>query len=89
MKLATILDDGLRIERLRSVARTALAGSLVTFFVSVVLLGASICDPVLAENVASLSSLAIALSGFPYIALGLSAGARNSLNPNQGANDGR
>jgi hypothetical protein len=37
------------------------------------LLGASIGDPVLAEGVASFSSLAIALSGFAYIALGLKA----------------
>ena len=73
MKLESRLGEGLRIERLRSVARMVLACSLVAFFPSVVLLGASIGDPVLAEGVASFSSLAIALSGFAYIALGLSA----------------
>jgi len=67
------LDAGLRVERLRGVTRTALAFSLGTFFVSVVLMGASIGDPVFVEGVASLSSLAIALSGFAHIALGLSA----------------
>ena len=73
MKSESRLDEGLRIERLRSAARTGLTFSLVTFFVSVVLLGATIGDPVLTEGGASLSSLAIALSGFAYIALGLSA----------------
>ena len=74
MKLASRLEEGLRVERLRGIARTALACSLVTFFVSVVLLGASIGDPVFAEGAASFSSLAIALSGSAYIGLGLSAG---------------
>ena len=74
MKLESGLHDGLRVERLRGVARTVLACSLVIFFVSVVLLGASIGDPLVTEGAASFSSLAIALSGFVYIALGLSAG---------------
>jgi hypothetical protein len=74
MKLESRLDAGVRIERVRSIARTALVCSLVTFFVSVVLLGASLGDPVFAEGAASFSSLAVALSGFAYIALGLSAG---------------
>jgi hypothetical protein len=74
MKLEAGLHDGLRVERLRGVARTVLACSLVIFFVSVVLLGASIGDPLVTEGVASFSSLAIALSGFVYIALGLSTG---------------
>jgi len=73
MKLELGLGEGLRIERLRSVARTALACSLVTFFASVILLGATIGDQVVAEGVASFSSLAIALSGFAYIGLGLRA----------------
>ena len=67
------MDEGLRIERLRGVSRTVLACSLVTFFVSVVLMGANIGDPVFAEGAASFSSLAVGLSGFAYIALGLSA----------------
>ena len=74
MKLESGLDAHMRIERVRGVARTALACSLVAFVASVVLLGASIGDPVFAEGAASLSSLAVALSGFAYIALGLSAG---------------
>lgn len=73
MRLESGLGELLRIDRLRSFARTVLACSLPTFFVSVVLLGATIGDQELAEGVASLSSLAIALSGFAYIALGLSA----------------
>ena len=73
MKLDFGLDAGLRVERLRGVTRTALACSLGTFFISVVLMSASIGDPVFVEGVASLSSLAIALSGFAHIALGLSA----------------
>jgi hypothetical protein len=73
MQLELGSGEGLRIERLRSVARAALAFSLVTFFASVVLLGATIGDQVLAEGVASFSSLAIALSAFAYIALGLRA----------------
>ena len=80
MKLVSRLDEGLRVERLRGVARTALAFSLVTFFVSVVLMGASIGDPVFAEGAASFSSLVIALSGFAYIALGLSAERSGSRN---------
>jgi hypothetical protein len=74
MKVESGLDASLRIERVRGVARTALACSLVAFFASVVVLGASLGDPVLAEGAASLSSLAVALSGFAYIVLGLSAG---------------
>jgi hypothetical protein len=74
MKLESGLNEGLRMERLRGIARAVLACSLVAFFVSVVLLGASIGDPVLAEGAASFSSLAIALSGFAYIALGLTGG---------------
>ena len=73
MKLESVLHEGLRIDRLRGVSRTTLACSLVIFFVAVVLMGANIGDPVFAEDVASLSSLAIGLSGFAYIALGLSA----------------
>ena len=61
------------LERLRSGAQGLLALSLLVFFVSVVLIGAEIGDPVTAENVASLSSLAVALSGFTYISLGLMA----------------
>ena len=74
MKLVSGLNVGLRIDRLRGIARTVLTCSLMAFFVSVVLLGASIGDPVFAEGAASFSSLAIGLSGFVYIALGLSAG---------------
>ncbi len=73
MQLGLGLGEGLRIKRLRSVARTALVFSLVTFFTSVILLGATIGDQLLAEGVASFSSLAVALSGFAYIALGLRA----------------
>ena len=73
MKLEFGLDAGLPIERLRTVTRIVLSLSLGTFFVSVVLMGANVGNPVRAEGVASLSSLAIALSGFAHIALGLSA----------------
>jgi hypothetical protein len=73
MKFESGLGETVGVERVRSVLRTALAGSLVTFFVAVVLLGAGIGDPVFAEGVASFFSLAIALSGFAYIALGLNA----------------
>ena len=76
MKLEFGLDAGLWVERLREVARTALGLSLGAFFVSVVSIGASIGDPAFVEGIASLSSLAIALSGFAYIALGLSAAVK-------------
>jgi len=67
------LEAEARVERLRDVARTALGFSLGAFFVSVVSIGASIGDPAFVEGIASLSSLAIALSGFAYISLGLIA----------------
>ena len=65
-----------RVERVRSVARSVLAVSLVTFFVSVVLLGTGIGEPLFVEGVASYSSLAVALSGFACLALGLSGARR-------------
>ena len=88
MKLVYGRDEGLRVERMRGVARTGLACSLVTFFVSVVLLGARIGDPVFAEGAASFSSLAIALSGFAYIALGLSAARQGERDTQLRSNGG-
>ena len=72
MKSQFGLDAGM-VERLRSVAHSGVALSLLAFFVSVILLGGEIGDPTFAEDLASISSLAIALNGFSYISLGLSA----------------
>ena len=72
MKWPFELDVGL-MGQLRIAAQTVLACSLLVFFVSVVLMGGEIGDPAFAEGVASLASLAIALSGFSYISLGLIA----------------
>ena len=72
MKSQFGLDAGM-VERLRSVAHSGVALSLLAFFVSVILLGGEIGDPTFAEDLASISSLAIALNGFSYISLGLSS----------------
>ena len=68
----------LRAERVRSAALSGLALSLVAFFVSVVFLGLNMGDAAFMESVAACSSLAIALTGFTYIVLGLSASDRAS-----------
>ena len=85
MKLEFGLDIGLWVERLGEVMRTALGFSLGAFSVSVVLMGASIGDPVFVEGIASLSTLTIALSRFACIALGLSAAYSSSLAESQAA----
>jgi hypothetical protein len=69
-------DDRRRAERLRSVARTVLTASLALFFISVVLLGLGIGDQRSLEEIPAYTSLAIALTGIAYIALGLKAAAR-------------
>ena len=66
----------------------ALGFSLGTFFLSVVLMGASIGDAMFVEGMASLSSLAISLSGFAHIALGLSAARLSPCSSSLAASQG-
>jgi hypothetical protein len=65
--------NAVMVERLRTVAETVVVLSILTFFVSTVLLGGEIGDPVFAEDAASISSFALALSGFCYLSLSLIA----------------
>ena len=78
MKWPFGLNAGL-MERLRIAVQAVLVCSLLVFFVSVVLMGGEIGDPAFAEGLASLASLAIALSGFSSISLGLIATRQSPL----------
>jgi hypothetical protein len=68
-----------RMEKVRDVSRTALMLSLFVFFVTTVLLGANVGNPLLVEGIAAYSTLAVALSGFAYVLLGLSARRKRRL----------
>ncbi len=61
----------IRLARARKASETVLTFSLFAFFVITILLGASVGDPLLVEDLAACSTLAVALSALTYILLGL------------------
>ena len=62
--------DATKLVRLRGRIQIGLILSLITFFVAVVLMGGEIGDPTFAEDLAFLSSLAVALNGLGFLSLG-------------------
>ena len=65
-----------RVELVQDVSRTALTLSLVVFFVTTVLLGANVGNPLFVEEIVAYSTLAVAVSGFAYVQLGLTVARR-------------